>query len=254
MFDINSAIGHWPFRKIPNQTATELRSMLESRGISGAAVANINGLFYKNCHDANLELATEIDKHKDFFCGVATLNPRYAAWDRDIVACKQKLGFKALRLVPQYHGYRLGDPESIEIAKAAVELNLPIMIPLRVVDLRQRHILDTNRSVMFDEVCALLDAVPECTVIYTESARRQAGHELSSKYPGLYFEMSRLPSVMGQFIAKLVKSIGADRILFGTGAPFKSISSALLKLEHADIDETAREMISESNARKLLGL
>ncbi len=70
-FDINTAVGHWPFRRIPHQTPSELRALLEKAGIDGAAVANTNGLFYKNCHDANLELACWLD---------STSTPTSGAW------------------------------------------------------------------------------------------------------------------------------------------------------------------------------
>ncbi|MBU4430352.1 MAG: amidohydrolase, partial [Verrucomicrobia bacterium] len=60
LFDINTATGHWPFRRIPNQTITELKRLLKSKGVTGAAVVNPNGLFYQNCHDANVELAKAI--------------------------------------------------------------------------------------------------------------------------------------------------------------------------------------------------
>ena len=80
LFDINTAIGHWPFRKLPDNDASSLRQLLESHKITMAAVANINGIFYKNTQDANLELAVELAPHRDFFIGVATLNPVYAAF------------------------------------------------------------------------------------------------------------------------------------------------------------------------------
>ena len=39
LIDINANIGHWPFRRVPNTSASELRALLESKGIVGAAVA-----------------------------------------------------------------------------------------------------------------------------------------------------------------------------------------------------------------------
>ena len=56
-FDVNTALGHWPFRRLTNTTASELRVLLSLHDVTGAAVVNTHGLFYMNAHDANLELA-----------------------------------------------------------------------------------------------------------------------------------------------------------------------------------------------------
>ncbi len=68
MFDINTAIGHWPFRRLPRRTAGELRQYLQSYGVKGAAVASTPALFYMNSQDANLELAEEIAPPPGLFC------------------------------------------------------------------------------------------------------------------------------------------------------------------------------------------
>ena len=45
-----------------------------------------------------------------------------------------------------------------------------------------------------------------------------------------------------------------ERILFGTGAPFKHVTPALLKLETADLPPGSRARIRGATARRLLGL
>ena len=257
MFDINTAVGHWPFRRIPNQTAPALRARLSERGVTGAAVVNTHGLFYKNCQDANLELAEQLAGQRDFFVGVATLNPKYAAWERDLAACHSDLGLQAVRLAPQYHAYNLGSAESVAIAKAATELNMPIFVPQRVVDLRQRHVLDADRMVALEEACALLAAVPGGRLVLTESIVPPASlvtPEGQPKFAGLYFEMSRFRSAYGQQLAALARAAGVDHVLFGSGAPFKSVTPAVLKLRDADLNAGEKEQIAAGNARLLFGL
>lgn len=257
MFDINTATGHWPFRSIPNQRPEELRAVLEARGIRGAAVAHTHALFYKNCHDANLELAEAIAPHAGFFVGVATLNPVYAAWERDLEACVQRLGFRALRLVPQYHGYGLGDAAAVALARAAAAAGLVLLVPHRVVDVRQRHWLDTEQTTSLAEVLTLCRAVPEARVVLTEwagSAAALCAAEGGPLCPNLYIETSRLTSAYGQTLAQIVKALGAQHVLFGSGAPFKEVRPALLKLEHADLEAAERGWVAASSARLLLGL
>jgi predicted TIM-barrel fold metal-dependent hydrolase len=249
MFDVHTALGHWPYRRVPGQTAAGLRSLLESAGIDGAAAANTHGLLYKNCHDANLELAEWLAPHGDFYVGVATLNPTYAAWERDLVTCAQELGFCALRLAPQYHDYELDSDAAVTITEAAAELGLPLMVPHRVVDVRQRHWFDTERTIGLAEIGALCDKVPQATLIVTESrfpADALMNEEGSPRYPGLYLESSRLT------LDHLSEPFAAKQVLFGSGAPFKHVTPALLKLAIADLPAESKARICAGNARALL--
>ena len=250
-FDVNTAVGHWPFRRIPCQIPSDLRMMLENGGIGGAAVANTNGLFYKNCHDANLELAEWIAPHEDFFAGVATLNPLYAAWERDLCVCREKLRFRALRMVPQYHDYRLNCTEAVAMAQLATDSGLPLMVPHRLVDVRQRHWFDTERTIEIDEICALCEAVPEARVIVTESrfpASALLKKDGAMRHTGLYLESSRTD------VGSLPQSFVAERVVFGTGAPFKHVKPAFLKLDVPDFSPETRARVVSANGRALLGL
>jgi predicted TIM-barrel fold metal-dependent hydrolase len=250
-FDVHTALGHWPYRRVPGQMPAELRSLLQAGSIDGAAVANTHGLFYKNCHDANLELAEWLAPHSDFYVGVATLNPTYAAWERDLATCAQELGFRALRLAPQYHDYALVSDAAIDMAKAAAAVGLPLIIPHRVVDVRQRHWFDTERTIDVGEIGALCTRVPQATVIVTESrypAAALMNEDGSPRYPGLYLESSRIT------LDTFPEPFAAERILFGTGAPFKHVTPALLKVETAGLEPVSKARIYAGNARTLLGL
>ena len=249
-FDIHTALGHWPFRQVPNQSAPELRRVLEDAGIGGAAVANTHGLFYKNCHDANLELAEWLAPHPDFFTGVATLNPLYAAWDRDLRACTEDLGLRALRLVPQYHEYDLGCNEAVALAQLATQLDLPLLIPHRLVDVRQHHWMDTERTIGMDEIAALCQSVPEARIIITEAQYSSGLLDDGGawRHHGLYLESSRLD------LGALPQSVAAERVVFGTGAPFKHVNPALLKLDTADLTPETLQRIAGANGRSLLRL
>jgi predicted TIM-barrel fold metal-dependent hydrolase len=257
MFDINTAMGHWPFRRIPNQQPDTLRHLLEAHGIRGAAVANTHGLFYKNCHDANLELAEAIAPHTGFFVGVATLNPAYAAWERDLATCVERLGLRALRLAPQYHDYALTDAAAIAMVRAAAAAGLPVLVPHRVVDVRQRHWLDSEQTTSLAAVVDLCLAVPEARIVVTElgvSASALCAADGAPVCGNLYLETSRLTSCYGDGLRQAVKALGAAQVVFGSGAPFKEVVPALLKLQHAGLLLSERKAVAGGSARRLLGL
>ncbi len=256
IFDINTSTGHWPFRKVSNENIGDLEKMLVEKGIGGAAVVNTHGLFYKNCQDSNLELAEMVSKNP-FFTGVATLNPLYPAWEKDLDLCIKDLGMKGLRLVPQYHGYGLSSHCAREILSASSSAGLPVFIPSRVVDVRQRHWMDTGQTIDVREIGNFSLGVAGSRIIVTECAiyaSQVLGTDNKPLYPGLFFETSRISSALGRELAILVKGLGADHLIFGSGAPFKEITPALLRVKHSGCTDEEIRKISWDNGRTVLGI
>ena len=139
LIDINTWIGHWPFRQLRHNTAAALTRRLDSRGIDRAVVADVSGVLYKNVHTANEALARETKRYRDRLLPFGTLNPKYPGWEEDLRRCAEDLGLCGLRLYPQYHEYELTDPEALELIDAAADLRWCIQVPMRIVDRRQRH-------------------------------------------------------------------------------------------------------------------
>jgi len=50
----------------------------------------------------------------------------------------------------------------------------------------------------------------------------------------------------------MVDALGADRVLFGTGFPFKTPSPAFLKVQVLDADNDTKGLIAGGNARRML--
>lgn len=251
LFDINTAIGHWPFRKLDIDTIAKLKKELEAHGISGAAVTNINSLLYMNCHEANIELHEWLKGQEKFFAGIATINPFYAKWDKDLNEVVKKFKFRGVRLVPRYHDYELASVPA-EFAQLAASLGVPVFIPHRLSDIRQRHWMDTEKTIDFNEVYDFSMKNPATKVIYTEASVSAECFKGKKKCPNLFFEISRMRSSYGQQISRLASVIGYEQLVFGSGSPFKEISPAILKLEHADLKSNERTAVAYGNAVKLL--
>jgi len=79
----------------------------------------------------------------------------------------------------------------------------------------------------------------------------QAGNELPANY---LIEISRLTAVIAAEIRVLMDNIGPERLVFGTGMPFKYVDPALVKLEVLEATEEEKDLIRCDNARRLLGI
>ena len=251
MFDVNCAIGHWPFRQLCNNTVPELKSYLLNYGIKGAAIAHNHAACYMNVQDANVELLRELEKDKDnFFCGIATLNPAYAAWEKDIVVCRKEMNFKALRLLPAYHNYQLEDSAAAEIIAAAAELDMLVVIPNEIVNYRQRHWMENGIPQGVNRLIETAKRFPQAEFLFTETAFADNPAE---PYPAnAYFEMSRFQCCFRRTLVKFIDQVGADHVLFGSGAPFKEMEPALIKYHNIEKSAEDMELIAQGNFRRLL--
>ena len=250
MFDVNTSIGHWPFRMLENNTLPDLKKYLQQYDITGAAVAHNHAVLYMNVQDANIELFKAINSEKsDFFHGVATLNPLYAAWEKDLSVCRKDFNFKALRLLPEYHNYKLDSGAAAEIICAAAELDMTVVIPNEIVNYRQRHWMETGVPLGTQILLETARKFPQARFLFMETAFADKPAE---PYPAnAYFEMSRFQCCFRRTLDKFIQTVGADHVLFGSGAPFKEIEPALIKLHHACLSSDERAAISERNAQRL---
>ena len=100
IIDVNTYIGHWPFRQLRNNTAKELVKKMDEADISVACISSVHSIFYKDTQEGNLELINEILPYKDRFLPFAVINPVYPAWKKDFLTCIENMDMKGLELYP----------------------------------------------------------------------------------------------------------------------------------------------------------
>ncbi|MFH1570777.1 MAG: amidohydrolase family protein [Gemmatimonadota bacterium] len=252
LIDINTWIGHWPFRQLRDNTAGGLVRRLDDAGIDRAVVANLNSVFYKSPHAGNEELARDTRRRRDRLLPFASLNPRYPGWREDLRRCAEDLGLCGLRLYPQYQQYALTDPEALELVDAAAALGWAVQVPMRIVDRRQRHHLDLAADLTPADLQAAVAARPKVKWMFLNAL----GVDGARLGPGATWllDISRLTALLQRNIQALIAAAGAGHLAFGTGLAFKVPEPALVKLEVLDQPRLVKERIAWRNAAKLLGL
>ena len=75
---------------------------------------------------------------------------------------------------------------------------------------------------------------------------------LMRSHARIFVETSRLISVGA--IRQIVDSVGADRVLYGSGAPLQPMASVLGVLKHAGLSDEQRALVLGGNAKNLLGV
>ncbi len=253
--DTNVYLGYFAFRQLRHNTATELLRLMDEKGIDKAMVSSASAITYRNTQPANRELAAAVRPHRDRLIPCAIINPFYVGWRDDLKICCEQFGMRGLRLYPKWHNYALSDPCCLDLIHEATAQRMIVSIPIRVEDYRQRSWLVDVPDVPLGEIVDLVKACPKARFIllngagYTGSPLGKKDNDLPANY---CIEISRLSATLANEIGTLVSRLGAERIVFGSGMPFKSPDPALLKLEVLDASPETKDKILGGNAIRLL--
>jgi uncharacterized protein len=222
LLDINASVGHWPFKQVKDNSCAALLERMDRFGIAMAAVANLNGIFYKNTQAANEELFAEIrsdTRFEDRFLPFAVLNPLYAGWRKDLDTCCDRFGMRGIRVYPLYHDYELDEPALVELVQRARDRGLPVAFTLRMVDRRQRSWMDIDREWSLADVLPVIRAVPDAKYLILNIAN---GMALRDEEAGVIRDANVLIDTSGREISnlgELIQLYGDEKFAFGTHSP-----------------------------------
>ena len=257
ILDVNAYLGPFAFRRLRHNQAGSMLELMDRKGIDKAIVSSASAITYRNTQPANEDLAAEVASHRDRLIPFGVVNPFYAGWRDDLKACHETLGMKGLRLYPGWHHYKLADASCHDLIQDATERGMLISIPLRVEDARNRSWLVDVPDVPHAEVLELIKAFPKARFILINGLGFVGG-PLGKKDNGLpenyQIEISRIDSVLGNEMGRLIDNLGPSRVVFGTGMPFSYPDPALLKLEVLKASQDVKDQILAGNAAKWLGL
>jgi predicted TIM-barrel fold metal-dependent hydrolase len=261
--DLNAWLGSYPFRSV-RDTPDTLIARMDRFGIGKAAVSSIEAAFHRNVQPANEQLLVEIDGHRERLIPLATISPTYPKWEQDLARCLEA-GARGVRLIPQYHGYRLTGPVGRDVIRAVTSANLPIFIPHRLEDARERHWMDSGGVVDLEEIAETIAAFPDTTFVINNArgiARSPLWKREDLRDACWYVDLSLAEIHYGlhreidnaRDLADIIDQGGADHFVFGTHQPFSYAASALVKLATLGVDQEQLDRIARKSALNILGL
>ena len=162
---------------------------------------------------------------------VATLNPvQYLDWQSELERVLSA-GVVAIRLLPEIHS------EAFRAMASAVRGRCPLVVPMS----------------KFGDATAI-GSLTDTSVVLVGAHYTNLGDCLAAleRWPHLFLETSRLAQYRG--VETVVRSVGAQRLLFGSGAPSRPIQAALNAVLSADIADDDKRLILAGNAQRLFGV
>ena len=204
---------------------------------------------------SNDEVAGWVAENPDRLAGLAATDlNRPMEGVRELRRCVEELGFKGLRVIPWLWETPPTDRRFYPLLAACVDLGVPFCTqvghtgPLRP--------SETGRPIPYIDQVAL--DFPELVIVcghigYPWTEEMVA---VARKHENVYIDTSayttkRLPP---ELVAYLKSRGGRHKVLFGTNYPMIAPGKALEGLEDLGLDDEARELYLEGNARRVFGL
>jgi hypothetical protein len=224
MIDVNALIGPYPFRYVPHPDPDVLARVLEREALSGAWVGHLPSVFYRDPGAGNAQLYTALAAHAPKLQPVPTIRPDWPEWERDLRTARDA-GAPAVRAYPAHWQLGPADQRMSELAIACGESKLALLLTVRFEDLRQRHALDVAGDLQAAAVRSLARAGAGVRLVVT-AAGREFIEEVhwgltTEEQRRIVWDFSWVWGPPEDHLAKLFRTVGSERFVFGTHWPLR---------------------------------
>jgi predicted TIM-barrel fold metal-dependent hydrolase len=253
LIDVNINLGRWPLRRVRFDDTGGLVSMLRRQGVTQAWAGSFECLLHKDIATLNARLADECRRFgHDLLVPFGSVNPKLPDWEDDLRRCAEEHRMPGIRLHPNYHGYRLDDPNLARLARLAVELGLLVQMALIMEDQRMMHPLLRVEPTDPGPLANLVKQTPGLRLVLLNALRTLRDKPLADVVAAgdVSVEISMLDGFAG--VANLLSRIPSSRVLFGSYAPLFYFEAARLKLQESPFSGEDLHAIRVENARLLL--
>jgi predicted TIM-barrel fold metal-dependent hydrolase len=251
MIDVNVSLSHWPFRRLPDDEPEELVRRLKRLGITEAWAGSFDALLHRDLGAVNARLVAACRRHgAGLFRATGVIDPLLPDWREELRRCHEEHRMSGIRLHPNYHGYALDHPAFAELTAEASRRGLIVQIALKMEDERTLHPL--LKSLPTTDPAPLVQLFaqglkPKIVLLNALGNPRVEPLKRLLTTGGIWVDIAMLESVAG--LERLVAQVGAERLLFGSHAPFFYAEAAHLKLKESVLKTEQLDAICRANAR-----
>lgn len=235
-FDAAAFCGNWPYYYLRDGQLSQVRENLGKANIDGGLMSSLDAMFYNDPWEADGKLLAAL-KGTNWRLAMC-VNP-VLPWAESLLRQGAAAGVGAVRIYPCIHGYQEDDERAVAICRLAGELELPVIVTMRVEDARMAYLLKQQ-----DPNCACIrHLIAQCEhtkFILSNCLVHQVG-ELLPLPRNVWFDTA---GFKGEFYLEQ-QEIAQDRILFGSFAPLQAHSSALLSVPDRMKQALMRENMKE---------
>lgn len=227
-------IGPYPFRDVPHPDPEILVKVLEREGIARAWVGHLPAAWEADPAKSNATLFRAIEPYRSRLSAAPAIRPDLPDWERTLADAALG-GAAAIRAYPAHWGMKSDDAALRDLAIAAGERKLPLILTVRFEDLRQRDARDTAGDLVPQVVRTLARADAGVRLIVSAAGRDFIEEVHWGLTPDeqrrVLWDIGWIWGPPEDHLAKLFRSIGSDRFVFGSQWPLRLVQSPFANLE-----------------------
>lgn len=249
LIDANTSLGPWPFSPIVERTGPELAAHLAANGIGRALVSHLGAVFLPEPMAANRRLFAAV-RQAPSLIPIPIVNPGLANWPEQLAECRAA-GVRAVKILPDFHNYRLSSPRVAEFMAAIGELGIRLILNQRYEDGRSKYFALRLKGVTVADLAAFLGRFPSHHVLLCNCYKQEI-LPLAEKHSNFSVELAFCEAF--KTLEFLLARIPARRLVLGTNTPLLSTRGQVDKLRLAEIPTRAKRLIGADNIRRFLSL
>jgi predicted TIM-barrel fold metal-dependent hydrolase len=253
MVDVNVWLGHWPFRRLPDDEPAALVRRLRRLGVTEAWAGSFEAMLHHDLAAVNQRLAAACRAHgPGLLRPFGAVNPLLPDWREDLRRCQEDHRMPGIRLHPNDHGYALDHPAFADLLGEAARRKLIVQIALKMED--ERGLNPLLKGLPTTDPAPLIGGLarePRPPVVLLNALGNLRGEPLKRLLAtgSIWVDIAMLEGLAG--LERLIAQVGPDRLLFGSHAPFFYAESAHLKLKESALTPEQAEAIRQGNARRV---
>ena len=250
LVDVSAWTGTWPFDLNGPVSLESLADRLARAGIVEALVSPLAAVLAPDPMPANWALVSECEAARDSpvtFHPVPIINPMLATWRTDLgsLIASSPGVIKAVRLLPDWHGWGPGLPDATACLRVISDHGLVPIIQTRMIDERAMPVAAAPARLEVDALVTWLRMSPQIPTVLGGVYRNELPQLADLEHVAV--DVALVES--GDTLATLMEVLSPERVLLGTHAPLLEPLSAVVKLPVAGPHAAAAYQIGSETAK-----
>jgi hypothetical protein len=247
-FDANTWSGRWPFSFCDEHTPRSLAAHLRAHGIHRALVSPLEAVFAPEPGPANRALL-RATRGVAGLEPVPVINPALANWreELDVIAAGPRV--RAVRLLPNYHNYRLNIRALDELVADVTDRELRLILQVRLIDHRHEYHAMKLKPVPVKELTALLARHPRLPVLASGLLLPEL-LQLAPQFPRLLADLSFVE--WHDTMEYVRRKVPARQLAFASHTPLLITAAARAKVDTSTLPAAERTAIAAGNLERFL--
>lgn len=245
LIDCNLHLGAHPTRALPEID----EAFLAKRDISEAWAGSFEALLHRDMAAVNERLVKRCVASPRLRA-VGSVNPRLPSWQTDLHLCAERHRMSIIRLYPNHHGYSLADDVFAQLLTEATKLKLRVQIVAQLEDQRTQSPLMQVAPVDLKPLAEAMKKAPDSRIMVLNANASMITTALRG-CTNVWLDIAMIEGVAG--VENLLTAWPADKLCFGSHAPFFYWESASLKMQESVLTDDQQRGICVGNAKALLG-